>query len=225
MRGPLLPEPVGQGRRLLPGDPGRGPRQHGSTHKAIPTYEEAGYPPERPAAGSFRLARGSVVLALRASGAVGQSASSRRYGSHPTGLPRRPVRARGPGAAPACGPLRPAPGPAPPKLPQAYPFHALTRPPLRRTRGRPPARTGAPTQTSHQPPHPDTETPAAQRTTSPSPPRRPAPEPARRRGGKEGWMKRRGAGAGQGHASGGGAKTPGWMGRRSRVLTESWRAW
>lgn len=36
------------------------------------------------------------------------------------------------GAAPASGPLRPAPGPAPPELPRGNPLHALPRPPHRR---------------------------------------------------------------------------------------------
>lgn len=38
----------------------------------------------------------------------------------------------GSGAAPASGPLRPAPGPAPPESPRGNPLHALPRPPHRR---------------------------------------------------------------------------------------------
>lgn len=126
------------------------------------------------------------------------------------------------GAAPASGPLRPAPGPAPPESPQGNPLHALPRPPHRRNEDDShPHHTGQQPATHHRD-QPTTEPPTAlvidTRKDSGQPRTRKAGEGGEEGGGRGGGERARL----QEDASGGGAQTLGWEGRRSRVPAGAW---
>lgn len=181
VRGPLLPEPVGHGG--APYGKFR-PRATKEPRRRAPEPQRVG----RPLAGGASSAAvfpgaGSVSLALRASDAVGQSAFCRRYGSHPTGPPRGPARARG-ARAPLLPPARSArpPGPAPPVVAAGLSVSRFAPPSASPDRGRPPALTRATVATpAHQAPRPQAPADHPHHDTQPHH-RRPAPEPTRRRG-------------------------------------------
>lgn len=166
-----------------------------------------------------------AALALRASGAVGQSAWQ-----PPLRItPHRPATRAGAGTG-ARAPLLPPARSARPPAPRHQSRHGVIRftlCPALHTAG---TRTTATptTQDSNQPPHhrdqPTTEPPTAlvidTRKDSGQPRTRKAGEGREEGGGEEGGERARL----QEDASGGGAQTPGWEGRRSRVPAGAWRA-